>query len=737
MKKSIFESDDISVKQLSVMILFAYAFSFAVRMIWVNWAGENPDFMWHGQLMINTNDGYYFASAAEYLLNGMHAENLRVPSAAENFPGLPYLTFLLAKYTPFSLDTIILYLPAVVSSLIVIPIILTGKLLKLPQVGFFAALLGSIAWSYYNRTMIGYYDTDMFSVFLMFVILYLFLLTIYIKKDTHILWLSFSFFVYELFYPEGLSILYAIFIFWSAYQLFFQKEEKSGYVFIIIASVALWTVSIWIKIVLVTGAFFILRGLKEKLDRKQLLYLSLFAVLLFLSIANVFGLILSRAGSYLNRGVNEHGLHFYQVIQTVREAGKISWETVANRIIGHPVLLLLSLAGYILLVLRHKAFIIALPLIGIGVFAHWAGLRFTVYAVPVAAFSLIYLFYFLSGYIKNKKNAFSLFVVLSLLALYPNISHIRGYKVPTVLNKTEVKDLDKLNQISNPKDYTISWWDYGYPIWYYSDTATLIDGGKHHNDNFVISKIMQTSSSDLAANLSRLAVETYAESIQSYVNYKKNGEKEEDIPSHFKMLDKNGEVYHAGRGAAIDILLKNGQKDQIDPDLFLEELKSSSYVLPKKTRDIYLYLPYRMMRIFPTVAVFGNLDLKTGEEKHRMAFYPSSIVSSKNGIIQLGNGIVFDTKKGNIRIGKQKKDVKYFIITQNTKEGNIILQSQRYHANGDYIVIYMKSYGQMIVMDTKTFHSTYVQMFILGKYDKDLFELVVSSPYSRIYKLKK
>jgi hypothetical protein len=48
----------------------------------------------------------------------------------------------------------------------------------------------------------------------------------------------------------------------------------------------------------------------------------------------------------------------------------------------------------------------------------------------------------------------------------------------------------------------------------------------------------------------------------------------------------------------------------------------------------------------------------------------------------------------------------------------------------------MQSYGQFIVMDTQTFNSTYVQMFILGKYNKELFELVVSSPYSKIYKLK-
>ena len=54
-------------------------------------------------------------------------------------------------------------MPAIISSLVVIPIILIARLYNQTLWGFFAALLGSIAWSYYNRTMAGYYDTDMFS----------------------------------------------------------------------------------------------------------------------------------------------------------------------------------------------------------------------------------------------------------------------------------------------------------------------------------------------------------------------------------------------------------------------------------------------------------------------------------------------------------------------------------------------------------------------------------------------
>ena len=94
--------------------------------------------------------------------------------------------------------------------------------------------------------------------------------------------------------------------------------------------------------------------------------------------------------------------------------------------------------------MRHRAFILALPLIGIGAFALWGGLRFTVYAVPVAAMSAIYLFHVITTTISDKKSIYVVaMTILTASMLYPNITHIIGYKVPTVLNKAEVEDLGK------------------------------------------------------------------------------------------------------------------------------------------------------------------------------------------------------------------------------------------------------------------------------------------------------
>lgn len=688
------------------LMLFAYLFSFAIRMIWVYQFQDNPDFFWNGQLMINTNDGYYFASGAQRELFGMHMDNPRIPSVWSF--GTVALTVILAKITPFSFETVILYMPAVISSLVVVPIILIARLYKGEVWGFFAALLGSIAWSYYNRTMTGYYDTDMFSAMAPMFILYFLMKSTIDFNLKSALYAGLAIAIYPFLYEAGNSIVYAMGVLYAAYMIFYHRHENTAYHSIILVFLALVPFpfadpySYIAKIIALLVLYFVLQ--KSVIEQKISMFISAILLLLFMYYGNVFGLILSKISFYTSTGTATQGLHFYGVTQTIREAGKIPFETFANRISGSQIGVVLSLIGYIVLVLRHRAFLLALPLVGIGVFALSGGLRFTVYAVPIAAISAIYLFHVITQMISDKKSIYVLgMIILTASMLYPNITHVIGYKVPTVMNKAEVQDLEKLRKISTSKDYTLAWWDYGYPIWFYSNTNTIIDGGKHNNDNFIISKIMQTSSAELAANLSRLAVETYVDS-----NY----------------------------AVIANTLFKNGKEDQLDPNVLLSQLESNTYDLPEKTRDIYLYLPYRMLRIFPTVAVFGNLDLTTGEAERRIAFYPTNAVSNQEGVIVFSNGISFDAKKGEITLGQQKKQVKNFIITQNTKEGKIQLQSQLYHTDGEYAIVYMKSYGTFVVMDTETFKSTYVQMFMLEKYDKILFELVVSSPYSKIYKLK-
>ncbi len=500
--------------------------------------------------MINTNDGYYFAASAQNALTHFYDNNPRIAGVWDS--ATVAVTALLSKVLP--IETVILYLPILISSFVVVPLILIGRLFNAPYFGFFSALLASIGWSYYNRTMAGYFDTDMFSAMAPMMIIYFLIATTLKENITWILLSALSIILYPFLYDQGLSIVYAISIFYMGYMLFFHRRESFTYFSIAVISVALFTISLFIKIPIILALSVAYR--KEWLNFRFLLILSGTTFLFFLVDGHVISLIWSKIIGYTVKGTSNEALHFFQVNQTVREAGHVPFSEIANRISGSMPTFFIAFVGYIALVLRHRAFILTLPLIGIGVFAFWGGLRFTIYAVPVAAMGSVYLLYLAGSLLSSTKIKYAFITLFTALMLYPNIMHILQYQVPTVLTAKEVATLQKLESPTNHKDYTIAWWDYGYPLWFYTHTNTLIDGGKHDHDNFIVSEILTTSSQIEAARLSRIATETYVSS-----NYKEVADT--------LFADKNGSV--------------------INVSDYLDTLKlDEPTVLPKKTREIYL-----------------------------------------------------------------------------------------------------------------------------------------------------
>ena len=693
----------ISTRTLWLLILVAYVFSIAVRLIWVHWASGHPEFFWNGQIMINTNDGYYFASGAQKALWGMHADNPRVPGLWSY--AVVALTSLVTKVTPFSLETVILYLSVFVSSLVVIPIVLIGRLYGRPLWGFLSALLGAIAWSYYNRTMAGYYDTDMFSAMAPMFILYFLMKSTVDLKLRSAFYAALAIAIYPFLYDQGRAIVFAMGLIYAAYLLWYHRKERMAYESLILVFLALTPYKLPVPweylahLVIVSGVYLYLRKVTPELKKVQIVSGAL--LLLFLLLGDVFPLIWHKVFSYVVTGTNtENGLHFYAVNQTVREAGKIPFDLFARRISGSVPGLLLAGIGYGVLVWRYRAFLLALPLVGIGVFALWGGLRFTVYAVPVAALSAMFLFVLLADLVKEGRLKVLIPLGAAAALIYPNIAHIIGYKVPTVFNRSEVSDLVKLDRKASGKDYTLAWWDYGYPIWFYSDTSTLVDGGKHDEDNFIVSKILQTPSPMLAANLARLSVERYA-----------------NDPEHRRVAPR----LFAGK----------------DPEQLLMALESPDFKLPKKTREIYLYLPYRMMGIFPTVMLFGNLDLSTGKPLRKPLFYPLRPVKQEGNLLRFAGGLKVDLQRGELIEGRGASPLRRLVVASLQKDMSIRVVEQNYHREGRYTLVYLKSYGKAVLMDNETFRSLYVQMFMLGRYDPKLFEPVVLSPYSRIYRVKR
>ena len=165
-------------------------------LIWIYQFNDYESFKFNGEFMINTNDGYVFAEGARDILAGFHQLNDR--SGINTF--IAKITAFIVTITPFKLNTVILYLPIVFSSFIVLPILLIARELKVEYIGFIAALIGSITWSYYNRTMIGYYDTDMLNVVFPLMIIWILIKAVKTNNNLFLIYLGTFLSLYEYWY---------------------------------------------------------------------------------------------------------------------------------------------------------------------------------------------------------------------------------------------------------------------------------------------------------------------------------------------------------------------------------------------------------------------------------------------------------------------------------------------------------------------------------------------------------
>jgi undecaprenyl-diphosphooligosaccharide--protein glycosyltransferase len=717
-------------KKTVLLILIAFTFSFAVRLIWVQQFSATEQFKFNGEFMINTNDGYIWAEGARDILQGITTKEQTNNDLSPVESAASILTAWIAKIVPFSFETVIFYMPAFFSSLLVIPIILIAREFERLEVGFIAALIGSIAWSYYNRTMVGYYDTDLLNIVLPTFLLWSLIWAIQTNKNIFLLITAIDILIYRWWYPQSVALEFAfvgLISLYGMYQFFKYKKDSANeelnnsliytLKLISIMLIAMMMVDGYIRIVLLAVLLYLF---SNKNFDKYIYYILGISAIAFLSTGGI-QLIWGKLSAYVFKDsikatVDGLGLHFFTVMQTVREAGQIPFETFANRISGHTITFILAVIGYLWMTWNYRVMLLALPMVGLGFLALSGGLRFTVYAVPIMALGIGYLIVevskFLSSQLINdtatKVSKYVLMTAFTVGALYPNIIHVIGYKVPTVFNANEVKILDKMKSISDREDYFVTWWDYGYPIRYYSDVKTLIDGGKHSGKvNFPVSFVLNEPQ-DVAAKMARLDVE-YTE-------------KRFHLDNTTKWASSNIE----------QITLDYGYKNTND---FLTSL-STDIKMPKKTRDIYLYLPNRMMGIFPTVTLFSNIDLMSGTKGARPFFYKSNSIKDTGTTIELGKNIRIIKAKGQIQIGNQTLTINNFAVTQYDNKGVLRKQIQTIDKNSPISVIYMKNYNQFLVLDKKMYNSTYIQLFALENYDKELYEPVILDPLSKIYRLK-
>ena len=778
-----------------LFLVLAYAFSVLCRLYWVWWASDFDSFKFNDSLMIISNDGYVFAEGARDKIAGFHQPN---DLSFIDSP-LAILTYFVYNLTPFSFESIILYMSVFLSSLIVVPVLLIARIYGNLKAGFVAALLASVANSYYNRTMAGYFDTDMLVISLPMLLIYC-MLRFIIKKDAlSLIAMPLIMIFYLWYYPSSYTLNCALIALFVLYALVFHRRETIFYFAGVLMMITLSNEAWYYESALIT-LLFALWGFKNEWFKLKFIIVIFVFAFVFVALSGGFNAIWYQLSFYIFKSdvLNvAQSFAYFNVSQTIQEASNIGLSMFMQRISASELAFLLSCFGLVLLLKQHKSFILALPMLALGFLALRGGLRFTIYAVPVMALGFGFGLFWLISQIQKFKSklgqirfselfystriyqilfvtyiilfvyfcminlefvnkdsimlilrqfgfltqllflsVFGLIFFEMLRAKYLNLAryfvilvalffslgyaflHIYTYKASSVFNHNEVLILNSLKGIADREDYVVAWWDYGYPVRYYSDVKTLVDGGKHlGKDNFFASFVL-SQNERAGANLARLAVEYTEKSF-----YERN-----DTLLQSDLLKAMMRDYAAGETSN-------------DALIFLNSLKNPNFTLKTpKTRDIFVYMPLRMAMIFSTVASFSKIDLATGEINSPFVFSTAmNLGALEDGSYALSNGMVLANDFTALYVSNRA--LKIHSITDFNSIKNKDFKQTLVDENGDFFVFYFKeNFGlpvQFIIMDKTMFESAFVQMFFFENYDKSLYELVLNEKEAKVYKLKK
>jgi dolichyl-diphosphooligosaccharide--protein glycosyltransferase len=169
-------------------------------------------------------------------------------------------------------------------------------------------------------------------------------------------------------------------------------------------------------------------------------------------------------------------------------------------------------------------------------------------------------------------------------------------------------------------------------------------------------------------------------------------------------------------------------KNNTSPEALLQAVRNPQ---KKPLHPIYLFFTVDMTGKYGAISKLGSWDIVKGGSKQRG--YQNLACNKITNVSMDCRGAKIDLKAGKIN---NQVPLKRMVFIQ---DGKVLREQEFGHAQGYTLQLLVS--GQRIVevqlIDEFVFLSNYNQMFLLGRYDGELFEETYNAfPFSRLYRVK-
>jgi hypothetical protein len=459
---------------------------------------NRPELVVNGERLLATNDSYFWVAGAE-----------RINTVAERMP-MSRLLELESHILRMPLADLAFWNAAILAALAVVPISLWCFELGAPYAAFLAPMLAGLAPAYYNRTRLGFYDTDWAAWFFPLLISWLLARWIQprLKLDTDASLGDRA--GYSL--PALIILVTAFGLPWHPFIGLFTLAllglagilviirgwpDARASMLLTLAAIALPVAGGWIG----AGAGLMLAWWsgRQPVVLHKPWALGTSAGLLVLLLAAITGLqfqeyLVEAAESYLGRFIGGWAqdpaileLHFPSVAASVREIQDVGLLDVLQGAGFHPLLGVLGVAGFFVLCWTRLRTIFLLPLLGLGLAAMRMGIRFTMFAAPPLVLGLLVPVEWVLRRESPRRGwrPRTLAASTAVAALLFIPAAYRPYtRLPAdpVLTKAHAAALIELGRVAPPDAVVWTWWDYGYAAQHFAGLETFADGRRNSGE---------------------------------------------------------------------------------------------------------------------------------------------------------------------------------------------------------------------------------------------------------------
>ena len=596
--------------------LLTLGLAFGLRMMeWPCW--QNPEYRLGSEWLLATHDAYHWVAAAEGFGLGVGhpmAEMLRLMAQTlHTYPA-----------------AVAFWFPAVLASLVAVIVFAWVWALGSMEAGVAAGLITSLAPGFLARTLLGYYDTDLVTLFFPLLMTlapacwamrYMLLPRMILRRlalgsglkaaqrlwgergadEAHlerlgnplrwqwvlllgasgvISWWTqewHSVFPYLIRYNVVLLALMA---------LIMAPRGRRGILLLGGLAYALPTLGgpagFGVSLILLLAGSKAGRGLRHLLCRPLVLVLLWLGAAVLLVQGEILTTLINHANAYLKHSgdVRSTGegmsLVYPSVAQSIIEVQDLSFAALFPYF--HPWMeaAVVGLAGFVLVLFRRPGALFLLPLAALGLLSTKLGGRMVMFGAPVVAVGLTLPLYWLlqrllRADLRGAVAGAATSCILLALLVAPFADMIQAISQGPIINRRHAEALTRARTMT-PEDAKLwLWWDWGYAAHHFARRSTIADGAQHAGPSLYLpAAVFATDNARFARQLIRYTA---------------------------KMGNEPGNVFEGLDGRAAQALM--------------DKLRSSETPLVEAKGRLFVVVSFEMLRLGFWISNFGNWNFVT------------------------------------------------------------------------------------------------------------------------------